>query len=67
LQAFQVDWLNWDQGQFFHPSERFLNMTIQELQLPKNLLEYFDPQQSTLISSSHWAKLLCLWEISDHF
>jgi len=45
---FRLIGLNWDQGQFFHPDERFLNMTIQELQLPKNLLEYFDPQQSTL-------------------
>lgn len=39
--------LNWDQGHFLHPDERFLNMTIQELALPKNLGEYFDPQLST--------------------
>ncbi len=45
---FRLIGLNWDQGQFFHPDERFLNMTIQELQLPKSFLEYFDPQQSTL-------------------
>lgn len=45
---FRLIGLNWDQGQFFHPDERFLNMTIQELKLPQSFSEYFDPQQSTL-------------------
>lgn len=40
--------LNWDQGHYFHPDERFLNMAIQELELPQSFSEYLDPQQSTL-------------------
>jgi 4-amino-4-deoxy-L-arabinose transferase-like glycosyltransferase len=40
--------LNWDQGHFLHPDERFLNMTIGELTLPKNLAEYLNPETSGL-------------------
>lgn len=40
--------VNWDQGHFLHPDERFLNMTVQELSLPKNLTKYLDQEQSPL-------------------
>ncbi|NLG06109.1 MAG: hypothetical protein GX559_00200 [Candidatus Pacebacteria bacterium] len=40
--------INWDQGQFLHPDERFLNMTIQELSLPSSFTEYLDQAQSPL-------------------
>lgn len=40
--------VNWDQGHFLHPDERFLNMVVQELSLPESFTEYFDPQLSKL-------------------
>ncbi len=46
--VFRFVGLDWDQGHFLHPDERFLNMTVQELNLPKNLREYFNPQLSAL-------------------
>lgn len=45
---FRLIGLNWDQGHYLHPDERFLSMTIAELKLPKNIAEYFDQQSSTL-------------------
>ncbi|MCC6711016.1 MAG: glycosyltransferase family 39 protein, partial [Candidatus Pacebacteria bacterium] len=33
--------LNWDQGTFLHPDERFLVMVVQELKLPDSLASYF--------------------------
>ncbi len=45
--------INWDQGHFLHPDERFLNMTIKELEIPNSLSEYFDPQLSRLNPRNH--------------
>lgn len=33
--------INWDQGTFLHPDERFLVMVVQSLDLPENIQEYF--------------------------
>jgi hypothetical protein len=40
--------IDWDRGNFLHPDERFLNMSIQELKLPSSLSEYFDQKNSGL-------------------
>jgi hypothetical protein len=39
---------NWDQGNFLHPDERFLNMAVQELKLPNSLGEYLNQEISGL-------------------
>ena len=40
--------LNWDSGKHLHPDERFLTTVTNDLDLPKNLENYFDADKSTL-------------------
>ena len=40
--------IRWDQGNFFHPDERFLSMVANDLKLPGTFSEYLDPEKSTL-------------------
>ncbi len=40
--------IDWDQGQYLHPDERFLAMVINALRLPKNLFAYLDQDTSPL-------------------
>lgn len=40
--------INWDQGHYLHPDERFLTMVVNDLKLPSGFLEYLDPQRSPL-------------------
>ncbi|MFA6005957.1 MAG: hypothetical protein WC775_05765 [Patescibacteria group bacterium] len=40
--------LDWDEGHYLHPDERFLVMVTTALSWPKTLLSYFDPQTSPL-------------------
>lgn len=40
--------VDWDQGQHLHPDERFLTMVATAMVIPTNLLNYFDPQLSTM-------------------
>ena len=39
--------INWDQGTFLHPDERFFIMVTQELEIPSSIKNYFS-QESTL-------------------
>ncbi len=45
---FRFNNLNWDSNQHLHPDERFLTMVGGSLKLPKNILDYFNPQKSTM-------------------
>ena len=45
---FRFHGLNWDEGRHLHPDERFLSTVTNDLQWPKNLDNYFDPNTSTL-------------------
>lgn len=40
--------LNWDQGHYLHPDERFLGMVTHEVKLPQTIGEYLDPDISPL-------------------
>jgi len=40
--------VNWDQGTYLHPDERFLGMVTTELKLPASWEQYLDPTTSTL-------------------
>jgi 4-amino-4-deoxy-L-arabinose transferase-like glycosyltransferase len=40
--------LNWDQNQHLHPDERFLTMVASDVNLPKNISEYFNTAKSPL-------------------
>lgn len=40
--------LNWDQGFHLHPDERFLTMVGNDIDLPKSISEYLNPQTSSL-------------------
>lgn len=40
--------LNWDQGYYLHPDERFLVMTLIDLHWPSSLFQYLNPQTSLL-------------------
>ena len=40
--------LNWDQGNHLHPDERFLTMVSADINLPKNIFEYFNTKISPL-------------------
>src|SRR3989344_2805015 len=40
--------LDWDQGAHLHPDERFLTMVGIAISLPKNILDYFNVDISTL-------------------
>jgi len=40
--------LNWDQGYYLHPDERFLVMTLTSLKWPTSLAQYLNPQTSLL-------------------
>jgi YYY domain-containing protein len=40
--------LHWDQGNYFHPDERFLTMVTNDLKLPASFSEYLDPVKSPL-------------------
>lgn len=39
--------LNWDQNQHLHPDERFLTMVGNAMSIPKNPIDYFNPQTSS--------------------
>ncbi|MEA2056886.1 MAG: glycosyltransferase family 39 protein [Patescibacteria group bacterium] len=45
---FRWSGLNWDQNFHLHPDERFLTMVGVKSQLPSNIFQYLDPQQSLL-------------------
>ena len=40
--------LKWDEGAHLHPDERFLTMTVPELDAPRSLTEYFNSSHSGL-------------------
>ncbi len=40
--------LNWDQGHALHPDERFLGMVTNDIKLPQNISQYFNPHTSPL-------------------
>lgn len=40
--------LNWDQNHHLHPDERFLTMMSLELKIPESILDYLNPNSSTL-------------------
>lgn len=40
--------LNWDQGFYLHPDERFLTMTIGSVNWPNSFAQYLNPQTSPL-------------------
>lgn len=40
--------LNWDGNHHLHPDERFLTMVMNDCQIPQNLKQYLNPQQSPL-------------------
>lgn len=50
LRTFNIDW---DQGHYLHPDERFLVMVIKVLNLPTNIFSYLDPQSSPLNPYNH--------------
>lgn len=46
--TFRFTGLNWDQGHYLHPDERFLTMVITSMKWPSSLYEYLDTNISTL-------------------
>lgn len=40
--------INWDQDQHLHPDERFLTMVGNDIEIPKNITEYLNPNISSL-------------------
>jgi hypothetical protein len=45
---FRTIGFDWDQGQHFHPDERFLTMVETAIRIPKSLSEYLDPRVSPM-------------------
>ncbi len=45
---FRFQDLNWDQGQHFHPDERYMTNVATQLGLPSGLTEFFDSGESPL-------------------
>ena len=39
---------NWDQGQHLHPDERFLTMVLTDIKIPQSIIQYLNPEESTL-------------------
>lgn len=46
--TFRFTGLNWDQGNYLHPDERFLTMVITSMKWPSSLQEYLDTNSSPL-------------------
>jgi hypothetical protein len=42
--AIRLVGINWDQGTFLHPDERFLVMVVQGLSMPDSMTEYLSPK-----------------------
>ncbi len=40
--------INWDNNNHLHPDERFLTMVMNDCQVPQNLKQYLNPQESPL-------------------
>ncbi len=40
--------INWDNDNHLHPDERFLTMVMNDCQIPQNLKQYLNPQESPL-------------------
>lgn len=45
---FRLYGLNWDQGHHLHPDERFLTMVVGALEWPQSLIDYLNPNVSSL-------------------
>lgn len=45
---FRVYGLSWDSGTHLHPDERFLSLVSEEISIPTNIFDYFNPSKSTL-------------------
>jgi len=45
--------LNWDQSQHLHPDERFMTMVASDINLPKNLSDYFNTKKSSFNPANH--------------
>jgi hypothetical protein len=44
--------INWDQGTFLHPDERFLVMVTQELEIPSSIKNYFSPESTLRVENT---------------
>ena len=51
--ALRLYGIDWDQGGFFHPDERFLSLVLGDIRPVDGLLTYFDQAASPLNPSNH--------------